>query len=127
MTADNSHPPGFGALLARLAGTGLDVLRNRGELLSVEWREEKSRHAKLLLLGLGGLFSAFLGAVLLTGVVIFLFPQEYRLWVALLFALLYLGAAAWAGFRLKALLARTPFSESLHQLKKDREWLETLK
>jgi uncharacterized membrane protein YqjE len=127
MTGNNSHPPGLAALLTRLAGTGLDVLRNRGELLSVEWQEEKARHAKLLCLGLGALFLAFLGAVALTTVIIFLFPEEYRLWATLVFALLYFAGAAWAGFRLKALLTQTPFAESLNQLKKDREWLETFK
>jgi len=127
MSENNSHPPGLGALLARLAGTGLDVLRNRGELISVEWQEEKGRHAQSLLLGLGIMFMAFLGAALLTAVIIFLFPETARLWVALAFAVLYFAGAAWAAFRLKALLTQAPFSETLNQLKQDRVWLDSLK
>jgi uncharacterized membrane protein YqjE len=128
MSENNSHPPGLGALLARLAGTGLDVLRNRGELISVEWREEKGRHAQLLLLGLGIVFMAFLGAALLTAVIIFLFHDTTaRLWVALAFAVLYFAGAAWAAIRLKVLLTQAPFSETLNQLKQDRVWLDSLK
>jgi uncharacterized membrane protein YqjE len=126
MAAENGDKPGLGRLVGSLARTGLGVLRNRGELLAVEWQEEKARQAKLLLCALAGLLLGFLGVILLTGIIIFLFPQEVRAYVAGVFALLYLAGAVWAGYTVKSLMECQPFGESLAQLKKDREWMESL-
>jgi uncharacterized membrane protein YqjE len=127
MAEENGHPPGLMALLSRLAQTGVEVLRNRGELIAVELQEEKSRLAEILFLGGIMLFAGFLGAVLLTCLIIFLFPANLRLYATLGFAVLYFAAAVWAALALKTALQRAPFDESLRQLKKDRQWLESLK
>jgi uncharacterized membrane protein YqjE len=127
MAEENGHPPGLMALLSRLAQTGVEVLRNRGELIAVELQEEKARLAEILLLGGIMLFAGFLGTVLVTFLVIFLFPADLRTYAALGFAVLYFAAAVWAALALKSAMQRAPFDESLRQLKKDRQWLESLK
>lgn len=126
MGEENGEHPGLKKLVGRLARTGLGILRNRGELLAVEWQEEKILALELLCCAVACLFLGFLGAALLTGVIIFLFPNDLRLYVAGAFALLYLLGATWAGYALKSRLDRKPFGESLEQLKKDREWMESL-
>lgn len=125
MAGENHHPPGVGTLLRKLAATGLGALRNRGELLTVEWQEEKARQVHLAIASVALMAFAFLATALLTAIVIFLFPQDKRLYVAGAFALLYVGGAVWSGFTLKRLFKSQPFSESLNQLKKDREWLDS--
>jgi len=121
---ENNHRTGLGTLGRRLGKTALGVLENRGELLSVEWQQEKARLTQLLLLSIGLMFGAILGTILLTATVIFLFPQGAWVFVAAGFTLLYLGGAGFALFTLRSLLKKEPFSETLRQLKKDRELLD---
>jgi uncharacterized membrane protein YqjE len=127
MAGNNHHPSTFAGMLRQVAATGLGALHNRGELFAVEWQEEWGRRKDFLFAAFGCLFLAGLALVIFTGIVIFLFPQESRLYVAGGFVLLYALGAVWCAFRLKSLLEQVPFSESLNQLKKDREWLETLR
>src|SRR5437867_433534 len=124
MAANNQHTSGLGTLARRLGRTALGALQNRGELLAVEWRQEQARLTKLLALCLGLMFLGMLGVLLLTGIIIFLFPEGLRLYVAAGFAVLYLAGAGVALFGLKSLLKQEPFSETLAQLEKDRELLD---
>jgi uncharacterized membrane protein YqjE len=118
--------PGPTVLLRKLAQTGLGALRNRGELLLVELQEEKERLVAAFVWTAALLFSGFMGVMLLTATVIFLFPEAYRLWAAGGFAVLYLGGAVASVFIVKGLLKETPFAETIEQVRKDGEWLETL-
>ena len=70
------------------------------------------------------MFLGLLGALLLTATIIFLFPQEFRVYVAAVFTILYLGGAGFAFFKLMALVKQEPFAESLKQLRKDRSLLD---
>jgi uncharacterized membrane protein YqjE len=119
------HPPGFFRLLHQLAATGIGTLQNRSELLSVEWQEERARRVGFITATFVCLFMSGMALALVTAIVIFLFREEWRLYVAGVFAFLYAAGALWAGLGLKSLLGQAPFSESLNQLKKDREWLES--
>jgi|ERR1051325_445230 uncharacterized membrane protein YqjE len=127
MGENNHHRPGPITLVRQLAATALGVLQNRGELIAVEWQEERARMAELMVRTLGFVFLAMMGVILLTGTILLLVPEDWRVYVAAGFALLYfLGAlAAWFGVR--SLLEKKSFSESIGQVKKDREWLESLK
>jgi uncharacterized membrane protein YqjE len=127
MAEENGHKPGLRRLAGSLARAGVGILRNRGELFSLEWQEERARLTEMVFFSYVLLLLGFLGIGLLTAVIIFLFPGDFQLYVAGAFALAYLLGAVWAGLRLKSLLERTPFPESLEQLKKDRAWLESLK
>lgn len=122
----NQSPPGLTTLTSRLGRTCLGFLRNRWELLAVEWQIEKARQVELLKWTVALLFCGLMGAMLLTATVILLFPKEWRLYATGGFAVLYLLGAIGAWATLKGLLQKKPFSESLGQLKKDAAWLDSL-
>ena len=121
---DNNHTAGLGTLASRIGKTTLGALTNRGELLAVEWQQEKARLTQLLILAIGLMFLGMLGALLLTATIIFLFPEEARLYVAAGFTILYLGGAGFALFKVMKLVKQEPFEESLKQLRKDRSLLD---
>lgn len=125
--ADDNHTPGLGTLLARLAHTGYGLVQNRFELLAVEWQEERARMAELLVWACGCLFLAMIGLLLLTVTIIFLFPEDLRIYAAAGFTVLYLAGAAVAWFVVRSLLRSRPFAESIDQARKDRAWLESLR
>ncbi len=127
MAAENHQQLGIGQLLGRLIRTGLGALENRIELASIEWQEERIRLSELFLWIGALLFLGMIGLMLLTATIIFLFKEEWRLYVAGAFTLLYFLAAlgAWLGVRSR--LRQEPFQETLNQAKKDREWLQSLK
>ena len=127
MGESNHQAPGITTLIGRLVRTAIGAFQNRCELFAVEWQEERVRIAELLVWAIGLMFLAMMGIILLTGTIIFLFPGRFRLYVAGVFTLLYLAGAVWAWFGLKSLLREEPFSESLEQVKKDRQWLDSLK
>ena len=127
MSDNNHHLPGFVSLLRKLGRTGLGALHNRGELMSVEWREENARLSEILVWVIGLAFLAMAGLLLLTVTIILMFPEESRIYAIAGFAVLYLAGALAAWFNVKALLKHEPFGESLTQLRKDSVWLESLK
>jgi len=126
MTDGNNDAPGLATLMRKLGRTGLGALHNRGELLVVEWQEEKARLTGLLILAVALLFLGILAMIMLMTTIIFLFPEQ-RLHIAAGFTVLYLTGAVLVWLRLKALLKQEPFAESLEQVKQDGVWLETLK
>ncbi|HWQ91174.1 MAG TPA: phage holin family protein [Clostridia bacterium] len=126
MGETNNISPGIAQLVGRLVRTSVGCLKNRAELLAVEWQEEKARLTELLIWALGLVFLGMMGMVLLTATIIFLFPVQYRIFIAAGFAVLYLAGSAVAWFSLKAHLKREPFVESVDQARKDTLWLESL-
>ena len=126
MIGSDNHT-GWATLTGRLVETGLGALRNRGELLLVEWQEEKARLTELLFLAIGLIFLALMTLMLVTATIIFLFPEHLRLYVAGGFSALYLAAAIWVLTTIKNLVKREPFSETINQMKKDAECVESFK
>ena len=125
--SENNHPtPELATLTRKIIQTGLGALGNRGELLAVEWQEEKARLVALLLWGLSFLLLGILTIGLLTATVIFLFPPEHRIYVAAGFAVIYLAGAIVALVIVKSLLKQEPFGESIAQVRKDRLWVQSL-
>jgi uncharacterized membrane protein YqjE len=125
MAEGNHRSPGLLGLTQRLVSTGLGALQNRGELLTVEWQEERARLTQVLLAAVSFAFLAILGVVLFTTTIVLLFPVEQRVYVMAGFTVLYLIGAVVAWLVLRSLLRRAPFAESLDQMQKDRVWLET--
>jgi uncharacterized membrane protein YqjE len=119
--------PTLGRLARRTVSTIIGALQNRAELFVVEFEEENDRVLKMVLFGVGALFLLGMGILLLTGTIIFLVPEQYRVYAAGGFTLLYLGGGAAAALTVKSLVKKTPFTESLKQLKKDAEILDTFK
>jgi len=119
--------PTLGRLARRTASTIVGALQNRAELFAVEFEEENDRVLKMVLFGVGALFMLGMGILLLTGTIIFLVPEQYRVYAAGGFTLLYLGGGTAAALTVKGLVKKTPFTESLNQLKKDAEILDAFK
>ncbi len=127
MIGESHQAPGLISLLRRLLATAAGALQNRAELVAVEWQEEKARLTEVLLWSMIFVFFGCMGVLLVTAIVIFLFPDNLRVYVAAGFAVVYLAAAVAAWLGLKSLLEREPFSETVDQVRKDRAWLEGLK
>jgi uncharacterized membrane protein YqjE len=124
MNRNHQEGPPLATLIRKTMGTGLGALQNRGELFMVELQEEKGRVIQLIIRGIGGLFLAMMTALLITGTIIYLVPEDYRLYAVGGFAALYLGGTIWAILSLKALLKRIPFGDTLAEFKKDSELME---
>jgi uncharacterized membrane protein YqjE len=125
MIGTDNGGPGLAKLLRKTLNTGMGALHNRGELFLIELQEEKSRLVNLVVRGLAALFLSMITVLLITGAVIFLVAEEYRVHAVGAFAVLYLAATLWAVFSIKAMLKRAPFGETLAQFKKDRELMES--
>ena len=101
------------------------LLAGRLELASLELTEEKYRLISLLLLVHGVWVFATLALIFTTlTVVVLTWDSPARTWVLPGFAVLYLGGALWAFGRLRHRLRNDPppFSGTVDEFKKDREW-----
>lgn len=127
MAFRDSNGPALGDLMGRLGRTGLSLLHNRAELLTVEWQEEKARLFDALVRAIGLLFLGLMAVLMLTATIILLVPAEYRIYAAAGFALIYAIAAVAVWASLKSRLKEEPFTESREQVKKDVIWLNSLK
>jgi uncharacterized membrane protein YqjE len=125
MDGEDHQTPGLATLLGRIGRTGLGALRNRAELLSVEWQEEKARLSNLLILSVGLMFLSVLTLGLVLATIILLVPAAYRAWAMGGLAVLCGAGALLAWLSIKKLLQKEPFSESLEQVRKDSLWQET--
>jgi uncharacterized membrane protein YqjE len=127
--AENGHStPGLSGLLTKFARTGLGALQNRGELLSVEWQEEKARLTELMVWAVVAAFLGMLGLGMLTAFIIFLFPSDLRIYALAGFAVLYLTGAIVAWVNVRGLLTKhEPFAESIAQIRKDAACLDSSK
>jgi uncharacterized membrane protein YqjE len=129
MSEPDSARPGVFGRLRELAGHASAVLENRAELLSIELQEEKARLIESFIWAAAASLLGLLFLVVLTATVIFIFPDDQRVYAASGFAALYLLGALFAWFNLRALWKNTPppFSQSIAEVRKDREWFESLK
>jgi uncharacterized membrane protein YqjE len=105
------------------------LVATRIELLGFELAEQRREAVHLLVLVMAGAVLALLGLISLTGAGILALGPAWRPWGAGVIALAYLGGAAWAFLRIRRLLRDRPppFAATAAELKRDREWLETLK
>jgi uncharacterized membrane protein YqjE len=123
MAPPESSLPGFWSLLRRFAGTFSGALQNRAELFVVELQEERYRLMVLLLLAGAAVVLGVLALVLFSGILIFVFPEPYRLYVALGLTLVYgLGVLVLVR-QIRQRLEEEPFTETVTQIKKDWECL----
>ncbi len=124
MSNSGTQPAGLLGSLHKLADTGLALLHNRAQLFALEVQEQKSHVIEVLLLVAVLLFFAMICVLLLTSTIIFLFEPSVRIYVAGGFSFLYLVGTLWAFWRLKVRLqCPVPFSETINEVRKDREWL----
>jgi len=123
----NSEPasPGLLTSVRKLLDTGLATVQNRAELAAVEFKEEKDHALELMLWATVVFFFAVMTGIVLTATIIFAFPEDRRIYVAGVFAVLYLAGGVWAFLGLRTRLNKqpVPFSATVDEIKKDREWL----
>lgn len=124
MNPDPASPGLFDSarkLLASLAG----LAHTRLELLSTELQEELARLGVILLATIISLFFAFLGIAFVAVAVMIAVGEEYRLAVAVLFAVLFLFIAALSAWWMRRVARTKPrvFDASLTELRKDQDLL----
>jgi uncharacterized membrane protein YqjE len=129
MNEPDTNPPNLISLIRKAALTGVAALQNRGELFIVELQEEKNRAIESLIWTAVAGFLGIMFVLVLTATIIWLFPEDLRIYAAGGFCLIYLVGAVLALLNLKALIKNSlpPFSDSISEISKDREWLESLK
>ncbi len=121
--------PGLFASAHRLVETGLSALQNRVELFAVEVREERARFLEALMWASIALFLGMMAVIVLTATIVLLCLAEARPWVAGGFTALYVLGALWATITLRTRLKSRglPFAETISQLNKDRQCVDSLK
>ena len=126
MNRIEQHSPGLFDSARRLLDNALGAFYNRVELLAVEFKEEKTNVVELFICVAATLFFAMMTVIVLTATIILLFSEEWRIYAAGGFCVIYLSGAISSFLWLKSRLKQggLPFSESLNELKKDREWLQ---
>ncbi|MBA4150227.1 MAG: phage holin family protein [Verrucomicrobia bacterium] len=111
----------FGSV-RRLGENALAILQNRLELMAIEFKEEKSRVASLGIWAAALMFLGFMAVVALMLTLTFIF-WEQRVAVMGGFCAFFFVGAIGSFFILRTKIKAPPFSETMAQLKKDREWL----
>jgi uncharacterized membrane protein YqjE len=106
--------------LVRIIGA---TFQNRVELFAVELQEERYRLVELMLLAGGALVLGLLALVLFSGVIVFAFAREYRIYAAAGLGVVYLAVGAGLVMRIKRVLREEMFSATMQQVKKDWECL----
>ena len=126
MNGVEHHSPGLFDSARRLLDYAFGAFYNRVELLAVEFKEEKTNVVELFICVAATLFFAMMTVIVLTATVILLFREEWRIYAAGGFCVIYFIGAIWSFLWLKSRLKQggLPFSESINELKKDREWLQ---
>lgn len=98
------------------------AVHSRIELVVVELQEERDRAVNILVWSGVLLFLIFMAIVAFTFCVIVALWQ-YAVWVGLGFGVFYLLGATVAATIVRKRLKAPLFSETISQLRKDREWL----
>ena len=126
-TETDSAATGITALGRQMLATVLSMLHTRGELFLTELEEEKTRVVELLIWAMAAGFLGMMFLALFTAVIIFIFPDDLRIYAAGVFCVLYLAGAVFALLNLKALIKNgpPPFVETVNEIKKDRACIES--
>lgn len=111
--------------LRRLSETGLSILHNRLELLTLELKEEKYWAVGTLIVAVLAASFAILSIVAVLVTIAFLVPAEARGWVMIGISALMIAGVVTCVLNLKARLNRPPvLADTLAELKKDIECLK---
>jgi len=120
-----SPPAGILASLRRIGRTGVAVVQNRVELLSVELEEQKVRVVRLLVLAGAAIFLGNTALLTVSATIVVIVGDAARVPVLIGLSVVYAALALWAFLALRKELrsAPAPFQETVSELKKDAEWL----
>lgn len=117
--------PAFAGLLRAIVSNVMAILQGRFELFSVELQEERRRLLWGLVWAGAAVVCATMALVLINVTLVYLFWEEARLAVLIGLSVFYLAAVAGIGlgFRRSLKRKRIPFSDTIHELRKDYECL----
>ncbi len=109
----------------RLGAALLGLLHSHVELFGIELQEQKSRTVSLLLFAGLALVFALLALVALSGLILILLWDNYRMQGMIGLCVFYLLAGLFCAMRLKAAIfdESSPFHGTLEELANDRERL----
>lgn len=124
------HEPTTEGILAsvrRMIETALRSVQNRVELFALELQEEKAWLISTLLWAAAAVFFGGLAIIFVVGTIVYLSPENARPWVLGGFALLfvYLAVNSILGLRRSMENKRPPLSDTIGELKKDIEWIQS--
>ncbi len=127
MSEDQPRPRGVLESLRRIGDSVIALLQNRLELFGLELQEQKERLVRVLLLAVGLLFLGNMAALVVTVTIVVLAGPEARKPVLIVLSLLYVLATVVAFFVLRKELraGQPPLSDTVSELKKDRDWLSS--
>ncbi|MBA1189428.1 hypothetical protein G7Z99_10265 [Pseudomonas entomophila] len=116
---------GSASTARRLGASVLGLLHGHLELFGIELQEQKTRSLRLLLFAGLGLLFALLLLCALSGLLLVLVWDTYRLTGIIGLCIFYALATLFCGLRLKAAVfdESSPFHATLEELAKDRERL----
>jgi len=124
-----TQSPGLFSSLRRFLDTGIGAIHNRVELFAVELKEEKHNILELVMCLAVALFFGMMALIVFTTTVILLFEGVGRLCAACAFFVFYLlgGLIAWTRAKARIRESSLPFSDTIAEMRKDREWVANLK
>jgi uncharacterized membrane protein YqjE len=124
-TESDPSQTGASSSTRRLGAAFLGLLHGHIELFGIELQEQKARTLSLLLLAGLALVFAMLLLTALSGLVLILLWDSYRLTGIIGLCLFYGLAALFCGMRVKSAIfdESSPFSATLEEVAKDRERL----
>ena len=124
---DEEASRGLFASLRSLVDRVLALLQTRGELLSTELEEEVTRLVGVLVWSFAGVFAAIVGLSFVGVAILLAAPPGWRVPVAIILAVLFLGVAVagWLSIRRIARAKPRPFDASLVELDKDLQKLRS--
>lgn len=125
MADPKENAPGVSATVRRLAARSLGVVSNRLELFILELQEQEQRLFGVLLMALLAAVFSLLALVLASFALVIVFWESARMEVLLGLTAFYALGAGLLGWQVRRRVRDgSPFSATLGELKKDRQWLE---
>lgn len=127
MPENTQSPEGILVSVRRMAETALRTVQNRVELFALELQEEKCWLISTLLWAAATVFFGGLAIIFVVVTIVYLSPETARPWVMGGFALLfvYLAINAGVGLRRSMHNKKPPLADTVGELKKDIEWIQS--
>jgi uncharacterized membrane protein YqjE len=121
------HTESAAGSVRRTVATVLRILQNRVELLGLELEEEGRWAVSAMVWTACAVFFAVLAILLGTITVVMLVPESWRGWFLGGFAVLYafLAFSAVSGVKKHFRSRRPPLADSVNELRKDLEWIQS--
>jgi uncharacterized membrane protein YqjE len=127
MEPDEPSGGGVTGSLRRSVDLVVRTLQNRAELLGIELEEEGRWVVSALVWTAAAIFFAVLSISIVTVTLILIIPETLRVWALLGFSALYLFGAVYAvtGLKRQFKNKRPALSDTVNELKKDLDWIQS--